>query len=144
MPITIDVGRRGVRHEHRVLGLDRGQLIGRRLEDCWMAYDDHLRPDRTAAEEQRGRAATYLLADERVHWLDSGYQWAIHVHHACRPADLRLGGDLFGHTVRGPTWKAQVGQHQYIDLAMVGQRTGPDRLHEHQRLEQNSGAVWAH
>ena len=27
--------------------------------------------------------------------------------------------------------------------AMIGQRTGPDRLHEHQRLEQNPGAMWA-
>ena len=39
-----------------------------------MAYDDHLRSDRTAAEEQRGPAATNLLADERVHWFDSGQQ----------------------------------------------------------------------
>jgi hypothetical protein len=26
---------------------------------------------------------------------------------------------------------------------VIGQRTGPDRLHEYQRLEQNPGAMWA-
>jgi hypothetical protein len=45
--------------------------------------------------------------------------------------------------VRGATWKAQVGQHQYVDLAVIGQRAGLDRLHEHQRLEQNPAAMWA-
>ena len=79
VPVAVDVGWRGVRDKNGVLGLDRRKLADRRLEHCWVTHDDDLGPDRGVAEKQSGSAATYLLADARVHRGNSGHQWAVHV-----------------------------------------------------------------
>ena len=79
VPVAVDVSWRRVRDKNGVLGLDQGKLVGRRLEHRWVTHDDDLGPDRAVAEKEPGSAATYLLADARVHGGNSGHQWAVHV-----------------------------------------------------------------
>ncbi len=79
VPVAVDVDRCGIHYKDGVLGLDRGKLVGRRLQHCWMAYDNDFRLDRAVAGEESGSAAPYLLADARINGRDPGHQWTVQV-----------------------------------------------------------------
>src|SRR5512133_1510946 len=63
VPVTVDVNRRGIRHKHQMLGLNRGQLVERRLQHRGMSYHNKLRQDGPITDEESRPAATNLLAD---------------------------------------------------------------------------------
>ncbi len=134
MPVAVDVDWRRVRHQDYVLGLDRGKLLGGRLQYPGMADYHNLRPERPVADEERGGPATKLIADPRIHRPDLGQQRPVQVNQACRPTCLSLGGDFFSHAVRDATGKSQIGHQQHVNLPARRRCVGPHRLHEHQRL----------
>ena len=58
VPISVDIYWWRIRHEHRMLCLNRGQLVGRTLQHRRMTYDHDLRMDRAFAKEKPGLSAT--------------------------------------------------------------------------------------